>query len=332
MFDKEKISDILKSIIQHFDSLRDFSSECNVNRTTISKLVRKELNKPPKPDILKKIADNSKGVTTYDELMAVCGYINESQKLDKIKSDLLIKKQKIMDKVKSLKLNDDDEAFLSYIIDKKEEISKIHIDMIKNDKLLLAREYLHEEYSNLYDEISKTKSKNIKKAIDLYDEMDIINHDLELCEKENLSNKNYDTFDKYEKTIKIPVVGTVAAGEPILAEQNIIDYEELPAKDFIDGEYFGLKIKGDSMFPRILDGDVVIIRQQNDCDNGQVAVVLVNGCEATVKQVKKTDSGIMLIPFNTTKYEPLFFTKDDIIKMPVKIIGIVKRLIGYNFG
>lgn len=85
------------------------------------------------------------------------------------------------------------------------------------------------------------------------------------------------------------------------------------------------------MYPRILERDVVIVKKQNDCESGQIAVVLVNGDEATVKQIKKTDSGIMLIPFNTTEYEPMFFTKEDIEKKPVKIIGIVKRLIGYNF-
>lgn len=130
--------------------------------------------------------------------------------------------------------------------------------------------------------------------------------------------------------VKIPVVGTVAAGEPILAEQNIVDYEELPAEEFKDGDYFGLKIKGDSMLPRILEDDVVIVRQQNDCDNGQVAVVLINGDEATVKQIKKTENGIMLIPFNN-KYDPMFFTKEEIETKPVRIIGVIKRLIGYNF-
>ncbi|MDO4282382.1 MAG: XRE family transcriptional regulator [Clostridia bacterium] len=139
------------------------------------------------------------------------------------------------------------------------------------------------------------------------------------------------TSNKKLETIKIPVVGTVAAGTPILAEQNIIDYEELPANEFKDGEYFGLKVKGNSMFPRILERDVVIVRKQEDCESGQIAVVLVNGDEATVKQVKKTASGIMLIPFNATEYEPVFFTKEDIEKKPVKIVGIVKRLIGYNF-
>ena len=139
------------------------------------------------------------------------------------------------------------------------------------------------------------------------------------------------TPNKKIETIKIPVVGTVAAGTPILAEQNIIDYEELPANEFQDGEYFGLKVKGNSMFPRILEKDVVIVKRQDDCESGQIAVVLINGNEATVKQVKKTDSGIMLIPYNTTEYEPMFFTKEDIEKKPVKVIGIVKRLIGYNF-
>lgn len=84
------------------------------------------------------------------------------------------------------------------------------------------------------------------------------------------------------------------------------------------------------MSPRILKGDVAIVRQQNDCDNGKIAVVVIPGNEATVKQVKKTESGLMLIPYNK-KYDPMFFTKEEIETKPVKIIGVVKRLIGYNF-
>lgn len=86
------------------------------------------------------------------------------------------------------------------------------------------------------------------------------------------------------------------------------------------------------MFPRILENDVVIVRKQDTAETGQIVVVLINGDEATVKQLKKTESGLMLIPFNTNEYEPMFFTKDEVESKPVKIIGIVKRLIGYNFG
>lgn len=79
------------------------------------------------------------------------------------------------------------------------------------------------------------------------------------------------------------------------------------------------------MEPRIKDGDVVIIRKQNDCNSGDIAVVLVNGDEATVKRIKKRPEGIMLIPSNPA-YEPMFYSNEDIEKLPVTIIGKVIEL------
>ena len=86
----------------------------------------------------------------------------------------------------------------------------------------------------------------------------------------------------------IPVLGKVAAGTPIEAVEDILDYEEIDAKTAASGEHFALQIKGQSMEPRIKDGDVVIVRRQDDCDSGDIAVVLVNGDEATVKRIKKS--------------------------------------------
>ena len=123
----------------------------------------------------------------------------------------------------------------------------------------------------------------------------------------------------------IPVLGRVAAGTPIEAVEDILDYEEIDAKTAASGEYFALQIKGQSMEPRIKDGDVVIIRKQNDCNSGDIAVVLVNGDEATVKRIKKRPEGIMLIPSNPA-YEPMFYSNEDIEKLPVTIIGKVIEL------
>lgn len=127
--------------------------------------------------------------------------------------------------------------------------------------------------------------------------------------------------------IWIPVLGQVAAGIPIEAIENIEDYEEIPRDMAAHGEHFALKIKGDSMEPRIREGDVVIVRQQEDCDDGDIAVVLVNGDEATIKRIKKSPDGLMLIPGNP-KYEPMFYSKADIARLPVKILGRVVELRG----
>ena len=121
---------------------------------------------------------------------------------------------------------------------------------------------------------------------------------------------------------RIPVVGDVAAGVPIEAIQDILDYEEIPEELAQTGEYFGLRLKGDSMAPRMQSGDVVIVRQQDDVENGEIAVVLVNGDSATVKQVKKLTEGIMLIPYNKD-YETMFYTAQECATLPVRIIGKV---------
>lgn len=133
--------------------------------------------------------------------------------------------------------------------------------------------------------------------------------------------------DRISKTkgVRIPVYGDVAAGIPIEAIENIVDYEEIDAAMASTGEFFGLRIKGSSMEPRIKEGDVVIVRKQSDADTGDTAIVLVNGDSATVKRIKKEPSGISLIP-NNPAYDILFYSNEEIEKKPVRIIGKVVEL------
>lgn len=125
--------------------------------------------------------------------------------------------------------------------------------------------------------------------------------------------------------VMIPVLGDVAAGIPIEAVENIIDYEEISREMASSGEYFGLRIKGSSMEPRMCEGDVVIVKKQASVDSGDIAVVLVNGDSATVKKVRIGDDGITLISFNPV-YEPMFFTKKQCEQLPVRFIGVVVEL------
>lgn len=128
-----------------------------------------------------------------------------------------------------------------------------------------------------------------------------------------------------KKGVKIPVLGDVAAGIPIEAIEDIVDYEEIDEDMARGGDYFGLRIKGDSMEPRMVTGDVVIVRQQTTVDSGDIAVVLVNGDSATVKKVKITKDGILLIPFNSA-YEPMFYSRQEVMDLPVTILGKVVEL------
>lgn len=140
---------------------------------------------------------------------------------------------------------------------------------------------------------------------------------------ELLGNSNTIT----EKGIKIPVLGSIPAGIPIEAIEEILDYEEIPKEWASQGEYFGLKVKGNSMEPRICSGDVVIVKKQEDAETGDVCVVMVNGFDATLKQIKKDPGGITLVPFNKS-YSPVYYTSKEIQELPVRIVGKVVELRG----
>lgn len=125
--------------------------------------------------------------------------------------------------------------------------------------------------------------------------------------------------------ISIPVLGTVKAGYDYLAEENWIGSVDIKKQLADTGEFFALKIHGDSMSPVLIENDIVIVKKQDDFENGNIVVALINGDEATVKKGKKSDTSILLQPLNSA-YEPLIFTKEEMETIPVKIIGIVKKL------
>lgn len=126
-------------------------------------------------------------------------------------------------------------------------------------------------------------------------------------------------------TLQVPVLGYVRAGIPLTAVEEILDYEEVSASMAAKGELFALRVKGDSMEPRIHEGDVIICAETPDVDSGTVAVVLVNGDEATVKRVDKFKGGLKLIAFNPS-YDPMIYTNEECEELPVRIIGRVIEL------
>lgn len=128
----------------------------------------------------------------------------------------------------------------------------------------------------------------------------------------------------------IPIVGRIQAGTPTEA------IEEVPSPDDLDeweeintdvyhGDFVALRIRGASMEPKFSEGDVVIVRRQPDVESGDIAVVLVNGEEGTVKKIKKDILGLYLIPTNPA-FETRFFTNHEVASLPVKIFGKVVEL------
>ena len=143
---------------------------------------------------------------------------------------------------------------------------------------------------------------------------------------------NVPRYERIENTgpqtpqgLKIPVLGTVAAGIPISAVEEILDYEEVPQSWKNQGEFFGLRIKGDSMKPDINHGDTVIVRKQSTANNGDVVITLVNGDDVTCKKFEKLDNGIILIS-NNSEYSPMYFSNEEVTTKPVVIIGRVVEL------
>ena len=132
-------------------------------------------------------------------------------------------------------------------------------------------------------------------------------------------------------TVQIPVLGSIKAGIAIEAQQDILEYVDIP-KDWIKGnkEFYGLKISGDSMYPKYDENDIVIFEHTEDyiIANNKDCAVMVNGFDATFKNVTITENGITLVPFNLNNsdgYKPTFYSKEQISELPVKIVGIARE-------
>lgn len=138
-----------------------------------------------------------------------------------------------------------------------------------------------------------------------------------------MTRYNENIEEKKVKGVRIPVLGTVAAGIPIDVYEEYIDWEEVTPELAMQGDIVGLRIKGNSMAPRIVDGDIAIVRQQPDVDSGDLAVVIINGDEATLKQVQKTRDGITLIAFNPAEFAPRSYTYKEMEDIPIEIFGKV---------
>ncbi len=172
--------------------------------------------------------------------------------------------------------------------------------------------------------ISKWKSGAVPRASTLKAIADFFGVSPEYLLSEPIDDSTEPPVPK-NKGVKIPVLGKVQAGIPVEAVEEILDYEEIPESMARHGDYFGLIIRGDSMFPKMVEDDVVIVRKQSNCDSGDIAVILVNGEDATVKKIKKTANGISLIPLNPT-FDIVHYSNSEIENLPVSIVGKVVEL------
>lgn len=126
--------------------------------------------------------------------------------------------------------------------------------------------------------------------------------------------------------IKIPVYGSIPAGIPMEAIEDILGYEDAPAEWSQGGKsFFALKIKGNSMEPEYRDGDIIIFLVQPDCENNEDCAVAINGNDWTFKRVEKLDGGVLIKPLNP-EYETKFFTYEQCKNLPVEVKGVFREL------
>jgi SOS regulatory protein LexA len=315
----------LKSLRQQNKlTIRQLMDKSGVSNAYLSQLENGKRGLPS-PEILMKIHGPLK--VGYDELMEKAGYISP-----KVRSELLVETVQALGRA--------DREFENGLPELIENASELFIKSITdtrgdlNDgiKILLADE-IRKVYPTLSPEdingvINNPEFlKQIFEYLTLEEKIIFLNILIKGFVKQgvdpgkvfkNISEES--SPPNYVPILKVPVLGYIAAGQPILAEEHIEEWTEIPNNwNLKDGEVIILKVKGDSMIgSRIYDGDKVVVKLQQNVENGEIAVVNVNGYEATLKRVRKTENGQVILFPDNPKYDPIFITNEG-----ARIIGKV---------
>jgi repressor LexA len=194
----------------------------------------------------------------------------------------------------------------------------------RNDKSQEVLEYI----TNFIDENGYSPSvREICSACDIKSTASAFNYMNELAEKGLITkhkvgeNKRRAVAVK-QNVVKVPLIGTVAAGEPIFANENYEDFYSIPTNLFSDSDMFMLTVKGSSMINiGMLDGDKIIVRKQQSAENGEIVVALVDD-SATVKRFFKRDGKIILHPENDEMEDFVF----DEVSILGKVVGLMRTI------
>lgn len=207
-----------------------------------------------------------------------------------------------------------------------------NVKHLRNEKNI-SQQNLADEIGVDRSTVSRIENGEIETTVDNAIKIaDALNVSLNDLVSKDLRFDNAKTIELPKRIVKIPVYGIIKAGSPLEAQNDIIDYINIPEEMTKGGkEFYGLKISGDSMAPTYLENDIVIFEHNEDLSiaNGKDCAVMVNGFDATFKNVRLNQSGITLIPLNVNNsdnYEPTFYDSDQIQNLPVKIVGIARKI------
>lgn len=295
-------------------SIRQLEKKTGVSNAYLSQIENGKKGLPS-PDILKKIAEPLK--VGYEELMEKAGYISSETRSELIPETLqTIGSYEVINElienvseVFKRSVTDDDgilkDSFKHYLLSEESDLTEEELDGLIHDPEIQDKLISHltfEEKINLLNIVIK----------------DFVGRNID--PKEIFKSNSQKISENQVPILLVPVLGHIAAGQPILAEEHIDEWTEIPNMWSIkQGEAIVLKVKGDSMIgSRIYDGDRVVVKLQQDVESGEIAVVNINGDEATLKRVKKTESGQVILYPDNPKYDPYFVTNEK-----ARIIGKV---------
>ena len=318
-FDKENFSKILIKIKDTYGSINQMAEKTGVTSAYLSKLIRLMYDNAPSPEILKKIADNSNGIVTYDELMTICGYSDYD--FDKMLYKTFgVKDSNLNTIIDELEFtNDEKKIIFNFFINPKEGYSYIH-DL--SNKSFQNFEIVFTHFLKAINYLDLLDSNNIEKV-----DTNIINDVINRTKNYNFQNYLYQLLSKInskknkDKYYMCPVYGQISAGQPNWAAECIEG--RLPIDPDLMGivnpqEHFFLRVNGESMNNVVKNGAFALIHKQDMVEDGEIAVVLVNGYDATLKRFTKKGDVVVLEPDSS---DPSFKTQIYDKTTPIKILG-----------
>lgn len=292
MFDKIKFAAIIKNIKGYYSSQEEFSKKSEIGRTYLSQYMNAKLDDPPSPKILEKLANSSKGITTYNELMFICGYTDQYQnKDDYLESEDLF--NSMMYKLNDAKLSTHELS----------QLKNICLHNTRNDEANISIN----EFINKFPEKLQTR---------------ILNFYNEFLDKKFTHIRNKLAHSEY---YRVPVYGQISAGQPNWAEECLEGYLPIDPElmNIINPEEcFFLRVNGESMNKVIKNGAYALIRKQDIVENGEIAAVLVNGNDATIKKFTRQKDLVVLEPMSDDiSFQTQIYDKSTSIKILGKYIG-----------
>lgn len=326
MFDSRRFSEILQKISNSYDSISDFAKHSNVNRTYLSKYINLKLDTPPTPKIISKIAAASNKITSYEELMEICGYskisiITPSTFAPEVS---LMEWKMIFGKYELIELTDNERLAFGKMID-------VIDNVMDTDNGFYQMHFSSENYTRF---ATSNSEKDIILRLYLYfmliisrviGDSDFSKDVLEQIKLLTPLEINRNTLSSHSQFYMCPVYGQISAGQPNWAEECLEGYLPLdPQMMNISNpeECFFLRVNGESMNKEIKNGAYALIRKTDVVENGEIAVVLVDKYDATLKKFTQQGDLIILEPMST---DPSFTTqvygKDTEIKILGKYIG-----------